>query len=103
MDVNTVAVVIAGGGALGVLVWVLAKLGKALITIAEALAAASSGLPRPVAGDKGRALGVPPDTHALANQPDCAGCLGVVALVGVAITGHHRGRARGDAHRVVPF
>ena len=41
MDVNTVAVVMAGGGALGILVWLLAKLGKALITIAEALAAAA--------------------------------------------------------------
>jgi S-DNA-T family DNA segregation ATPase FtsK/SpoIIIE len=41
MDAQTVAVVIAGGGALGVLVWLLAKLGKALITIAEALAAAA--------------------------------------------------------------
>jgi S-DNA-T family DNA segregation ATPase FtsK/SpoIIIE len=40
MDAQTVAVMIAGGGALGVLVWLLAKLGKALITIAEALAAA---------------------------------------------------------------
>jgi len=41
MDAYTVAVVIAGGGALGVVVWLLAKLGKALITIAEALAAAA--------------------------------------------------------------
>jgi S-DNA-T family DNA segregation ATPase FtsK/SpoIIIE len=41
MDAHTIAVVIAGGGALGVLVWVLAKLGKALVTIAEALAAAA--------------------------------------------------------------
>jgi hypothetical protein len=35
MDAHTFAVVIAGGGALGVIVWVLAKLGKALIKIAE--------------------------------------------------------------------
>jgi S-DNA-T family DNA segregation ATPase FtsK/SpoIIIE len=41
MDAQTVAVVVAGGGALGVVVWVLAKVGKALITIAEALAAAA--------------------------------------------------------------
>jgi DNA segregation ATPase FtsK/SpoIIIE, S-DNA-T family len=41
MEVNTVAVVIAGGGALGVIVWVLAKVGKALVKIAEALAAAA--------------------------------------------------------------
>jgi DNA segregation ATPase FtsK/SpoIIIE, S-DNA-T family len=41
MDVGLIAAVIAGGGALGVVVWVLAKLGKALITIAEALAAAA--------------------------------------------------------------
>jgi DNA segregation ATPase FtsK/SpoIIIE, S-DNA-T family len=41
MDAQTIALVIAGGGALGVLVWVLAKLGKALVTIAEALAAAA--------------------------------------------------------------
>ncbi|MGH3824735.1 MAG: FtsK/SpoIIIE domain-containing protein [Pseudonocardiaceae bacterium] len=41
MDAHTLAMVIAGGGALGVLVWLLAKLGKALVTIAEALAAAA--------------------------------------------------------------
>jgi S-DNA-T family DNA segregation ATPase FtsK/SpoIIIE len=42
MDAHTFAVVIAGGGALGVIVWVLAKLGKALIKLAEALAAAAA-------------------------------------------------------------
>jgi S-DNA-T family DNA segregation ATPase FtsK/SpoIIIE len=41
MDVYMIAVGIAGGAALGVVVWVLAKLGKALIKIAEALAAAA--------------------------------------------------------------
>ncbi len=41
MDPQTIALVIAGGSALGVVVWVLAKLGKALVTIAEALAAAA--------------------------------------------------------------
>jgi S-DNA-T family DNA segregation ATPase FtsK/SpoIIIE len=42
MDAHTFAVVIAGGGALGVIVWMLAKLGKALIKLAEALAAAAA-------------------------------------------------------------
>jgi DNA segregation ATPase FtsK/SpoIIIE, S-DNA-T family len=42
MDPNTTAVLIAGGAALGVLVWVLAKIGHALIKIAEALAAAAA-------------------------------------------------------------
>ncbi|MGH3897756.1 MAG: hypothetical protein ACRDTA_05765 [Pseudonocardiaceae bacterium] len=41
MDAQLIALVIAGLGGLGVLVWVLAKLGKALISIAEALAAAA--------------------------------------------------------------
>jgi S-DNA-T family DNA segregation ATPase FtsK/SpoIIIE len=41
MDAQMIAVVVAGLGGLGVLVWVLAKVGKALITIAEALAAAA--------------------------------------------------------------
>ncbi|MCA1696995.1 MAG: cell division protein FtsK, partial [Actinobacteria bacterium] len=41
MDVHLITLVIAGGGALGVVVWVLAKVGKALVTIAEALAAAA--------------------------------------------------------------
>jgi DNA segregation ATPase FtsK/SpoIIIE, S-DNA-T family len=41
MDAQTIALVIASGGALGVVVWLLAKLGKALIKIAEALAAAA--------------------------------------------------------------
>jgi hypothetical protein len=42
MDLSTIAAVIAGAGGLGVIVWVLAKLGRALITIAEALAAAAA-------------------------------------------------------------
>jgi S-DNA-T family DNA segregation ATPase FtsK/SpoIIIE len=41
MDAYLIALVIAGGAALGVVVWVLAKLGKALIKLAEALAAAA--------------------------------------------------------------
>jgi DNA segregation ATPase FtsK/SpoIIIE, S-DNA-T family len=41
MDAHVIVLVLAGGAALGVLVWVLAKLGKALIKIAEALAAAA--------------------------------------------------------------
>jgi S-DNA-T family DNA segregation ATPase FtsK/SpoIIIE len=41
MDAQTMALVIAGGGALGVVVWLLAKIGRALIKIAEALAAAA--------------------------------------------------------------
>ncbi|MGB9281116.1 MAG: cell division protein FtsK, partial [Pseudonocardiaceae bacterium] len=41
MDADLIALVMAGGAALGVVVWVLAKLGKALIKIAEALAAAA--------------------------------------------------------------
>jgi S-DNA-T family DNA segregation ATPase FtsK/SpoIIIE len=41
MDAQILAMVIAGAGALGVVVWVLAKVGKALVTIAEALAAAA--------------------------------------------------------------
>ncbi|MGH7749193.1 MAG: FtsK/SpoIIIE domain-containing protein, partial [Candidatus Dormibacteria bacterium] len=42
MDAHMIAVVIASGGALGIFVWVLAKLGKALIKIAEALVAAAA-------------------------------------------------------------
>src|ERR1700709_1731259 len=41
MDTYLIAIVLAGGAALGIVVWVLAKLGKALIKIAEALAAAA--------------------------------------------------------------
>jgi DNA segregation ATPase FtsK/SpoIIIE, S-DNA-T family len=41
MDVYMIALVLGGGAALGVIVWVLAKLGKALIKIAEVLAAAA--------------------------------------------------------------
>jgi S-DNA-T family DNA segregation ATPase FtsK/SpoIIIE len=41
MDFSTIAAVIAGAGGLGVLVWALAKLGRALIKIAEALTAAA--------------------------------------------------------------
>jgi S-DNA-T family DNA segregation ATPase FtsK/SpoIIIE len=42
MDLNTTAVVIGGGAALGVVVWVLARIGRALIKIAEVLAAAAA-------------------------------------------------------------
>jgi S-DNA-T family DNA segregation ATPase FtsK/SpoIIIE len=38
MNLSTIAAVIAGAGVLGVLVWVLAKVGRVLIRIAEALA-----------------------------------------------------------------
>ncbi|MCA1696783.1 MAG: cell division protein FtsK, partial [Actinobacteria bacterium] len=41
MDAYLIALVLGGGAALGVVVWTLAKLGKALIKIAEALAAAA--------------------------------------------------------------
>ncbi|MGH3610429.1 MAG: FtsK/SpoIIIE domain-containing protein, partial [Pseudonocardiaceae bacterium] len=41
MDALMMALVVAGLGGLGVLVWVLAKVGKALVKIAEALAAAA--------------------------------------------------------------
>jgi S-DNA-T family DNA segregation ATPase FtsK/SpoIIIE len=41
MDAQMIALVIAGGAALGVVVWVVAKVGKALVKIAEALAAAA--------------------------------------------------------------
>src|SRR5947209_3160549 len=44
MDAQTIALLIAGGGALGIVVWVLAKIGRALIKIAEALAAAAAVL-----------------------------------------------------------
>jgi S-DNA-T family DNA segregation ATPase FtsK/SpoIIIE len=42
MDLNMTAVLIVGGAGLGVVVWVLAKIGKALIKIVEALAAAAA-------------------------------------------------------------
>src|SRR5262249_54855320 len=42
MDIATIAAVIVGAGGLGILVWALAKLGRALIQIAEALAAATA-------------------------------------------------------------
>jgi S-DNA-T family DNA segregation ATPase FtsK/SpoIIIE len=41
MDAHVIVLVLAGGAALGVLVWVLAKLGKTLIRVAEAIAAAA--------------------------------------------------------------
>ncbi|MCA1693570.1 MAG: cell division protein FtsK [Actinobacteria bacterium] len=44
MDVQMIAALIAGGATLGIVVWVLAKIGRALIKIAEALAAAAAVL-----------------------------------------------------------
>ena len=42
MNALTIALVIAGGAALGIVVWILATLGRALIKIAETLAAAAA-------------------------------------------------------------
>ncbi len=44
MDVQMIAALIAGGATLGIVVWVLAKIGRALIKFAEALAAAAAVL-----------------------------------------------------------
>ena len=44
MDVQMIAALTAAGAALGIVVWVLAKIGRALIKIAEALAAAAAVL-----------------------------------------------------------
>jgi S-DNA-T family DNA segregation ATPase FtsK/SpoIIIE len=41
MDVSMIAALVAGAGVLGIVVWVLAKIGQALIKSAEALAAAA--------------------------------------------------------------
>ena len=41
MDLSLIAGVIAGAGALGVVVWLLAQLGRVLVRIADALAAAA--------------------------------------------------------------
>ncbi|MGH3782130.1 MAG: FtsK/SpoIIIE domain-containing protein, partial [Pseudonocardiaceae bacterium] len=41
MDVGMIAVLVAGAGALGIVVWSLAKIGQVLIKVAEALAAAA--------------------------------------------------------------
>ena len=79
-----IVLMMAGGAALGVVVWVLAKLGKALIKIAEALAAAAVVLFARMAGDQGRGVGVAPGARPLADQPDRARHGGVVAVVGVA-------------------
>jgi DNA segregation ATPase FtsK/SpoIIIE, S-DNA-T family len=42
MDLSTIAAVTAGAGGLGIVVWLLAKLGRALIKIVEAVAAAAA-------------------------------------------------------------
>jgi S-DNA-T family DNA segregation ATPase FtsK/SpoIIIE len=41
MDIGTIAVLVAGAGLLGIVVWVLAKIGQLLIKVAEVLAAAA--------------------------------------------------------------
>jgi DNA segregation ATPase FtsK/SpoIIIE, S-DNA-T family len=41
MDASLIAVVLGGGAALGVVVWVLAKVGSVLVKVAEALVAAA--------------------------------------------------------------
>src|SRR5918998_2787509 len=42
MDVRMIALLVAAAGVLGIVVWVLAKIGQALIKVAEALAAATA-------------------------------------------------------------
>ncbi len=41
MDASMIAMLVAGAGVLGVVVWLLAKIGQVLIKVAEALAAAA--------------------------------------------------------------
>jgi hypothetical protein len=41
MDALTIALIIAGGAVLGIVVWILATLGRALVKVAETLAAAA--------------------------------------------------------------
>jgi hypothetical protein len=47
MDAQTIAVVIAGAGVLGVVVWLLAKLGKALVDDHRNAGRGGRGVPGP--------------------------------------------------------
>jgi hypothetical protein len=100
MDAQTIAVLVAGGGALGVVVWLLAKLGRVLIKVAEALAAAAVVLVTVWILINALVWALRPGGHPLADQPGPGGACGVVALVEPRLAGDHCGRGRRDAPRV---
>jgi hypothetical protein len=99
MDAQMIAILIAGGTALSVVVWMLAKVGQAPIKIAEA-GCRRGGVLCLVAGDQSSDMGLAPDGHLLADQADRGRSAGLVPLVGLGIVGQHCRTARGGAHRV---
>jgi hypothetical protein len=95
----TAAAVIAGAGGLGV-VWLLAKVGQALIKIAEALAAAAVVfLALWLVIKAVRWAWCQTLTH-WRTQPDSGGAVGVVAVVGLGIPNPHRRGGRSTTDRV---
>ena len=100
MNAYLTALVLGGGAVLGVVVWVLAKMGKALIKIAEALAAAAVVLfavwlvIKAVGWALRQVL-----THWRTSLTVLA-IVGVVAVVGWGLAGPDRGCGRRGAHRV---
>ena len=87
MDAYLIAVVIAGGGVLGVVVWLLAKVGKVSGEDRRGAGRGCGGVRRRVAGRQGRGVGDSPGGHPLAHESDRAGDPGVVSLVGLDAAG----------------
>ena len=100
MDAYLIALVLAGGAALGVVVWVLAKLGKALIKIAEALAAAAVVLFAVWLVIKAVVWALRQMVTHWRTSLTVVAAAGVVALVGWRFAGPHRWCGRRGAHRV---
>ena len=100
MDAYLIALVLAGGAALGVVVWVLAKLGKVLIKIAEALAAAAVVLFTVWLVIKAVVWALRQTvTHWRTSLAVVAAC-GVVAVLGWGFTRPHRRWGRRGPYRV---
>jgi hypothetical protein len=100
MDTYLIALVLAGGAALGVVVWVLAKLGKALIKIAEALAAAAVVLFTVWLVIKAVVWALRQVLIHWRTSLTVLATFGVVAVVGLGFARSHCRCGRWGAHRV---
>jgi hypothetical protein len=89
MDAHTIGMLLLDGAGLGTVVWALHKIGRALITVFEALAAVAVVFVALWWLPKALVWLLTQSCDPLANQPDRAGTGRVVAAVGLAVPGPH--------------
>jgi hypothetical protein len=100
MDAHAIGVLLAGGMGFGVVVWVLHKIGKALLAVVEALAAVAVVFVALWWLLEALVWLLTQGRDSLADQPDRAGAGRVVAVVGLAVAGPHPRRDRSGARGV---